>query len=177
MNATKTNVEIRLLSESEVPDLIALAQKIWLTHYPGIISDAQIEYMLAQRYHEAQIRAEISGGDLWWDVLWTENKMSAFASYFMSETPGEMKLDKLYVHPCMQRRGYAGMLIARVLEIMRERKMHCLTLAVNKRNTTAIAAYRRYGFRIADTVVKDIGNGFVMDDYIMVRDIGAAHVQ
>jgi ribosomal protein S18 acetylase RimI-like enzyme len=40
-------------------------------------------------------------------------------------------------------------------------------LAVNKHNAQAIAAYRKNGFRVADAVVKDIGGGFVMDDYIM----------
>jgi len=40
-------------------------------------------------------------------------------------------------------------------------------LAVNKRNASAIAAYRKYGFRIVDAIVKEIGGGFVMDDYIM----------
>ena len=42
-------------------------------------------------------------------------------------------------------------------------------LAVNKNNATAIAAYLKHGFRIADAVVKEIGGGFVMDDYIMER--------
>ena len=40
-------------------------------------------------------------------------------------------------------------------------------LAVNKRNAAAIAAYRKHGFEIVEAVVKDIGGGFVMDDYIM----------
>ncbi len=42
-----------------------------------------------------------------------------------------------------------------------------LTVAVNKNNRTAIAAYLKHGFRVADAVVKDIGGGFVMDDYLM----------
>jgi ribosomal protein S18 acetylase RimI-like enzyme len=42
---------------------------------------------------------------------------------------------------------------------------------VNKRNRNAIAAYEKYGFRIVDSVVKDIGGGFVMDDYIMSKDV------
>jgi len=48
-----------------------------------------------------------------------------------------------------------------------------LMLSVNKRNAKAIAAYRRNGFVIADSVVTDIGNGFVMDDYIMAKDWSA----
>jgi len=42
---------------------------------------------------------------------------------------------------------------------------------VNKRNVRAIKAYQRNGFEIADSVVTDIGGGFVMDDYVMAKDL------
>jgi hypothetical protein len=44
-------------------------------------------------------------------------------------------------------------------------------LAVNKGNRSAIAAYLKNGFTVLESVVKDIGGGFVMDDHIMVRRI------
>ena len=47
---------------------------------------------------------------------------------------------------------------------------HRLILSVNKRNAKAIAAYKRNGFVIAESVVTDIGGGFVMDDYIMAKN-------
>jgi ribosomal protein S18 acetylase RimI-like enzyme len=46
-----------------------------------------------------------------------------------------------------------------------------LILSVNKRNARAIAAYRRNGFTVAEAVMVDIGRGFVMDDFIMARDL------
>lgn len=46
-----------------------------------------------------------------------------------------------------------------------------MILSGNKRNAKAIAAYQRNSFVIADSVVTDIGNGFVMDDYIMAKDL------
>ena len=43
-------------------------------------------------------------------------------------------------------------------------------LTVNKYNEHAIDVYKHYGFKIVDSVVTDIGNGFVMDDYIMYKN-------
>jgi ribosomal protein S18 acetylase RimI-like enzyme len=42
-------------------------------------------------------------------------------------------------------------------------------LAVNKRNTTAIASYKKYGFVVREAIVDDIGHGFVMDDFVMEK--------
>jgi ribosomal protein S18 acetylase RimI-like enzyme len=48
-----------------------------------------------------------------------------------------------------------------------------LWLQVNRNNAQAIAAYRRNGFDVAREVVVDIGGGFMMDDFVMSKDLGA----
>ena len=48
-----------------------------------------------------------------------------------------------------------------------------MILSVNKRNTKAITAYRRNGYDVADSIVTDIGNGFVMNDYVMAKNLSA----
>jgi len=162
---------VKRVVRADAAAISALAREIWHPHYAAIISKAQIEYMLAQRYEPEVIRAELACGDAWWDKLLVNGRMIGFASYFLTDTPGEMKLDKLYVHHDHQRQGYGGMLLDRVMGIARAHGCATLMLAVNKHNQTAIAAYLKYGFRIAESVVKDIGGGFVMDDYIMVKDV------
>ena len=156
---------------ADVEALVALAREIWCAHYSAIISVAQIEYMLGQRYSSEVVRAELRRDGIWWDKLMVAGGMAGFASYFLTGVPGEMKLDKLYVHPRHQRRGYGGTMIAHAGEVARANGCTRLVLAVNKNNRSAIAAYLKHGFSIADAVVKDIGDGFVMDDYIMVKQV------
>lgn len=157
------------LAPEDVTALCSLAREIWRRHYPPIIGEAQTEYMLAQRYTPEVIAAELADETISWDVLRDEDAMIAFASSFPGERGGELKLDKLYVHPARQRRGHGGALIERTCEHGRRRGSSTLVLAVNKRNAQAIAAYRKHGFRVREAVVKDIGGGFVMDDYVMER--------
>jgi ribosomal protein S18 acetylase RimI-like enzyme len=155
----------------DVSRIAALAAEIWRRHYADIISAAQIEYMLTQRYDPGLIRAELARADLWWDKLLVAEEIAGFASYFLTGEAGEMKLDKLYVHQDHQRRGHGGRVIAHVCE--RARRLGCsrVVLAVNRNNSSAIGAYRKYGFQVRASQVKDIGAGFVMDDYVMVREI------
>ena len=44
-------------------------------------------------------------------------------------------------------------------------------MQVNKRNDRAIAAYQKAGFCIAEEAVLDIGGGFVMDDFLMEKEV------
>ena len=162
---------IEPVTEADVEQLAALAREIWYAHYPAIIDTAQIEYMLAQRYEPRIVREELGRDGTWWDKLMAGETMAGFASYFLTGIPAEMKLDKLYVHPDHQRRGLAGRMIARVCEVAEKRGCRRLVLAVNKNNRSAIDAYLKHGFWIEEAVVKDIGGGFVMDDYVMAKSV------
>jgi len=42
-----------------------------------------------------------------------------------------------------------------------------IQLTVNKGNSGSISVYEHWGFVTVDSVVTDIGCGFVMDDYVM----------
>ena len=162
-------MRIEPLASGDVEQMAALAREIWYDHYPAIISIAQIDYMLEQRYSPAIVRAELGRRDIWWDKLVAGEELRAFSSYLLTGDPATMKLDKLYVRTGSQRRGYGAMLIDHALSEARRQGCLRLQLAVNKNNATAIAAYVKHGFRIADAVVKEIGGGFVMDDYIMEK--------
>lgn len=164
-------VRIEPLNEGDVEQVVALAREIWYAHYPAIISVGQIEYMLAQRYGHDVVREELRRAGLWWDKLMIGGEMAGFASYFLSPVACEMKLDKLYVHPRHQRRGYGGLMIARAIGVARRAGRTRLVLAVNRNNAGAIAAYLKHGFHVADAALKDIGGGYAMDDYIMEKPV------
>lgn len=151
--------------------IIALANTIWHKHYSDIISPEQIEYMLNQRYASTLIRAQILSNNIWWNKLVLNKEIIGFSCCLLTDNPKELKLDKLYLHPHHQRKGYSAILVDKIKQFMRHHAFEQLTLAVNKHNTSAIAAYLHYGFTISDDIIIDIGNGFVMDDYLMTMTI------
>ena len=50
-------------------------------------------------------------------------------------------------------------------------KLQSISLTVNKQNTDAIRAYEKMGFVNTESLVTNIGGGFVMDDFKMVKEI------
>jgi len=171
MTAEPSGPGISQIRAADIEELRALASAIWRRHYADIISAAQIEYMLAQRYAPEVLNSELQRGDVWWDQLRIDGRMAGFCSYLPGGSAEEMKVDKLYVHHEYQRRGYGGLLLERTAAVARSRGLRILTLTVNKHNRAAIAAYIKHGFSITDAVIKDIGGGFVMDDYVMSRSV------
>jgi diamine N-acetyltransferase len=168
---TAPDLRILPLLESDIADLVALARAIWYRHYPDIISVEQIEYMLDQRYHPDLIRAQLASGRAWWDKLVENGAMVAFSSCELSDRHAEMKLDKLYVRYDLRGKGYGSRLIRNAEQRALAAGCTRLCLQVNKNNRSAIEAYRRNGFTVAEEATFDIGNGFYMDDYVMAKQV------
>ena len=124
--------------------------------------------MLGWMYNLDTLQQELANG-IGFDRLLVNNELIGFASY--GPVNGEMKLHKLYIHPQWQRRGLGTKLLEHVEQRARARGFSKLVLGVNKANQQAIAAYHRNGFVIRESVVNEIGNGFVMNDYVMEKEL------
>jgi len=163
-------VQIISAGEEHLPAIAELARFIWHECYPGIISREQIEYMLARMYSLETLKAELRSG-IHYSRLLIDGELSGFASFGPAEQTDVIKLHKLYLHPTQQGRGLGTELLRHCENEARKLGARQLTLNVNKHNTKAIGMYQRNGFCIADSVVLDIGNGFVMDDYVMGKSL------
>jgi ribosomal protein S18 acetylase RimI-like enzyme len=172
-DAPSLPIRIEPAGVEHLAEIAALARIIWRAHYPGIISSTQIEYMLERMYNVEAMARELGNGVVY-ERLLVSGKLRGFSSFGPAPDATELKLHKLYIHPNAQRQGLGGMLLQRVEEAARERGLQHVVLAVNKQNAKAIAAYRKHGFAIRESVMADIGGGFVMDDYVMAKRVSPA---
>ena len=170
------NVTIERVQAEHLAEISALAAVIWRAHYPGIITPAQIDYMLARSYDVDTMRRELENGIAWFRAL-VDGELRAFASVGPTEIAIKFKLHKLYVHPDWQRHGLGSRLLKECESTARTHGAATLMLNVNKRNEIAIRAYRQRGFTIRESIIADIGGGFVMDDYVMVKLLASSDPQ
>lgn len=164
-------MEIVPLREDDLPALAELAGTIWRACYPGIISHAQIEYMLGKMYSLDVLRDEIRGRAIQFYGLRTDGRLAGFASIGPANVAGRMKLHKLYLLPNLHGHGLGTRLLNHCENEARRQGARRLILAVNKGNSKAISAYQRNGFTVTESVVTDIGGGYVMDDFIMAKEL------
>ncbi len=155
----------------QLPEVQRLAGVIWRAHYPSIITPEQIDYMLDRGYALDILESFLGRLDRGLELAMVAGVIEGFVAWYVTDTPVQAKLDKLYILQSQQRRGLGGRLIARVMESARAAGAKSLILNVNKRNVQAIRAYEKHGFAIREAVVNDIGGGYVMDDYLMERPV------
>jgi diamine N-acetyltransferase len=169
--STPSNPTIVSAVETDLPDIATLAGIIWRACYRTIISDQQIDYMLERMYAFETMRTEIRDEGIRYERLMVDGELAGFAAYGPSGQPETFKLHKLYLHPIRHRRGLGGLLLRHCEQETRRMGARRLILNVNKANVRALAMYRKNGYDITDAVVIDIGGGYVMDDYVMAKDL------
>lgn len=149
------NVDIAPLRLDEAEAVAELARAVWQATYPAIIGQAQVDYMLDQRYKPGLIRQLLARGDLWLAAHAGAELVGFAHGYALQD--GDYKLDKLYVASAWQRHGIGGELIRAVAERAARHGSRRLLLRVNRQNQAAIDAYLKHGFQVATVIVEDIG--------------------
>lgn len=146
--------------------IIDLTKKIWPVAYGEILSKAQLEYMIDKFYNETALRELIQKGHVFYLAQDDKDNYVGFVSYEINSEPNKTKIHKIYVLPQTQGTGLGKQFFELVKEKAIENNQKTIFLNVNKYNN-AINFYTKLGFvKVKDKVI-DIGNGYVMDDYVM----------
>ena len=147
-------------TNEELKQIEFMASIIWPVAYKNILSNEQIKYMLNKFLTLDSILSSIEDGYTFVIIKEDNNKMG-FMAYKLMDT--QCFLSKLYILPNFQNQGIAS----KAIEYLKAFNLP-ITLTVNKYNENAYQKYLHLGFTVYDSVVTDIGNGYVMDDYCMV---------
>jgi len=155
--------------DSDFKQIATLGAIIWKEHYTPIIGSEQVTYMLDKFQSESAIKKQIQEGTEYYSIKYQDTGVG-YLSFYKKED--SLFLSKLYVLGTERGKGI-GKAAMSFLEKKRV-KITCksISLTVNKQNTNSIMAYEKMGFKKTDSIVMDIGNGYVMDDYVMKKEIG-----
>ena len=165
-DSTVTLEEIR---DTDFEALTALAYAIWLPHYSPLVGAEKTEYILSLRFTPDNLRAYIGATDKGLELLRVDGELVGYCSY--AKHDDELKLEQLYLLSDYKGRGLGGLMLRHAEGRGRDFGCARIFLQVAKGNEDAIAVYLRTGFVIREAVEIDIGDGFVMDDYILEKTI------
>ena len=137
-------MELRICScDADIRALAALATEIWHEYFTAIISKEQIDYMVGAMIGFCGVKPE----------------------------KDRLFLSKLYLHKKARGKGLSSILLKRAISFAREQDKKAIYLTCNKFNQHSLDVYRAKGFKDIDSVQTDIGQGFIMDDYILQLEL------
>ena len=161
---------ITVAAESQLGIIQNLDKAIWPDAYGAILSQDQLDYMMDMMYSGNSLINQLRNKNVFL-LAKIDTDFIGFASYELNyDESNYTKIHKLYVLPEIQGQGVGKELIYYIQEIAIKNSNSGLILNVNKQNK-AKDFYLKNEFKIEESVIVDIGNDYVMDDYIMKKYI------
>ncbi|AZA79380.1 GNAT family N-acetyltransferase [Chryseobacterium sp. G0186] len=151
-----------------IPLIQELARRSWEKAYAEILSKDQMEYMLSEMYSRTEIETQLQNPNYRYYLILDEenNSYDGFIGYEFNYELKTTKLHRIYLIPESKGKGLGKKALQFLNEKVSENGNERIILNVNKHND-ARNFYESQGYRVYDEGVFDIGNGFVMDDYLM----------
>ncbi|MFN8345288.1 MAG: GNAT family N-acetyltransferase [Spirosomataceae bacterium] len=164
-------VEIIVADETHLPEINRIAHETWPATFGAILSEKQINYMLDWMYSLPSLTEQIRDKGHVFLIAKDESGYLGYASYELNcQGLPKTKIHKIYLLPVSQGKGVGAALINRVGKIAVENKNVTLSLNVNRYNK-AVGFYEKVGFKVVGNEDIDIGDGFLMEDFIMEKKL------
>jgi ribosomal protein S18 acetylase RimI-like enzyme len=175
------NTRIIPATPADLPLIERLARATWPATFGDIISAEQIEYMLHRMYRPEALEEQLAKGHVFHLILEragtkaedyagssVQYRPVGYVSHELDYRPAATKIHKLYVLPGTQGKGFGRALVQKVERIARRAGQRALRLDVNYQNP-AVGFYERLGFEKVERFDTEIGNGYLMEDWRMVK--------
>lgn len=164
-------ITINEASIADIQTIQAIAHTTWPLTYGTILSKEQLDYMMDMIYSEAALIKQIQNKEQLFYIAYEENKALAFVGiehHYKNEAV--TRVHKIYILPETQGKGIGKKLIDFVEKSAKENHSKALSLNVNRFNK-ALHFYQKIGFKIIAEENIEIGNGYLMEDYTMEKEI------
>lgn len=160
---------IQVKTSYDIKQLSSLAEEIWNEAFAVLLTQGQIKYMLNKFLSENAITESIKEGYEYY-YLSDCDRIIGFTAV-RPKDDGSLFLSKLYIKKEERGKGYLKEVFDFLKSLSKEKNLNRIWLTVNKQNHRAIAGYKKMGMSIIRSEVTDIGEGYVMDDYVFSIDV------
>ncbi|HXX54237.1 MAG TPA: GNAT family N-acetyltransferase [Thermodesulfovibrionales bacterium] len=159
---------IKVSTEKQIALVESLAQEIWTEHYIPIIGRAQVEFMLARFQSKESIADQIRDGFLYF-LIEEDHQFIGYIGVLPQRD--QLFLSKIYIKSSERGKGFGKTAVQFIENLAKEKRLKKIVLTVNKNNKVAIKAYAKLGFKNIGSLIQEIGNGFIMDDYKLEKTV------
>jgi diamine N-acetyltransferase len=159
-------MKLQVAKISDVPKIISLAKEIWWKHYPSIIGDAQVQFMLDLMYSNEALEKQIQEKGHQFFLIQEVEQTIGFVSVAEPEVD-ELFINKFYILEQSQGKNLGSKIYQEILKLFPSKQK--VRLTVNRQNYKSINFYFKIGFKIEKIIDIDLDKGFQMNDFVMIH--------
>jgi diamine N-acetyltransferase len=163
-----------LISEATINDIKTIQDIVcttWPITYGKILSPIQLKYMLDLFYSKEALTAQMNEKEqLFYLILEDDSVVGFIGIEHNYNNKAITKIHKIYLLTETQGKGTGRKTVEIIGNLAKENNSNSLLLNVNRFNK-ALHFYKKIGFNVIDEVNIKIGNGFLMEDYVMEKSI------
>lgn len=183
---------IPVKTEEQLNHLATMAAEIWREYWPSRIGAAQTEYMIEMFHSVDAMKHDIAAHHYrYWFMQAEDGREVGYTGGCTQELSGDEEADawmkhgsvvdarwpkrffisKVYLYATERGKHYGSEAIHFYEQLCRNEELPAMYLTVNRDNELGIRAYEGNGFVSVEDVDAEIGEGHIMYDHIMVKEI------
>ena len=160
------------ISEATVSDIKQIQNIVhitWPITYGEILLKEQLDYMLALFYSDEALTLQYNKKEqLFYMIYEGDTNLGFIGIEHNYNGKTATKIHKIYLLPETQGKGIGKKVIDEIGKFALENNSTALILNVNRFNS-ALGFYKKIGFEVKEEVDIEIGNGYLMEDYVMEK--------
>lgn len=166
-------IHTKLATISDIPVIQRIAYHTWPVTFEQILSLEQVTYMLDMMYSSVSLTQQIQEkGHTFLLSGFEEQEPMGFAAFEINyQGLPVTKIHKIYILPAAQGKGLGKNLFDHISQKSVEKGIKRLSLNVNRNNEKALEFYQRNGFDVVGEEDIPIGQGYLMEDYILEKNL------
>ena len=157
----------KVVADKQIKKLAQVANMVWHDAFKKILTLEQIEYMIEKFQSFNALTEAINKNGYEYYFIKDGNNVLGYTG--VKPENEKLFLSKLYILKEYRGKQVASKAFEFIESLARKKNLKSVWLTVNRNNNHAIDVYKHKGFVVTKTQVADIGNGFVMDDYIFEK--------
>lgn len=166
-------IKIHQATIGDIPVIQRIAYHTWPVTFEHILSMEQLTYMLDMMYSTVSLAQQFQQrGHTFLLAGIGEQEPMGFAAFEINYQGSPVtKIHKIYILPDGQGKGLGRSLFKHISQESIEKGNRVLSLNVNRNNSKAVEFYQKNGFEVVGEEDIQIGQGYLMEDYILEKNL------
>ncbi|MFH7005546.1 GNAT family N-acetyltransferase [Flavobacterium bizetiae] len=164
-------ITITAATINDIKQIQNIVNITWPITYGEILSKEQLDYMLGLFYSTEALNEQYNKKiQLFYMIDEDETNIGFIGIEHNYNGETVTKIHKIYLLPETQGKGIGKKVIDEIGKLALENNSKALLLNVNRFNS-ALGFYKKIGFEVKEEVDFEIGNSYLMEDYVMEKKL------